>query len=185
MDLPLIPGRAGYSFKFSLHGRLSFDQVTLSLLPAAIQLKPHALRLTVSEGCCWRSRPFSIRRPSITGPPSPLLPAEEMLALVPPPLACGAPHRRSPRPGRGACCSSLREIRQAPELLRSLPEIREAKRVVLVRHGQSTWNEEGRIQGSSDLSVLTPKGESQAETSRQMLLTDSFDVCFTRSVHYS
>ncbi|XP_065010397.1 2-carboxy-D-arabinitol-1-phosphatase-like [Musa acuminata AAA Group] len=102
-----------------------------------------------------------------------------MLALVPPPLACGAPHRRSPRPGRGACCSSLREIRQAPELLRSLPEIREAKRVVLVRHGQSTWNEEGRIQGSSDLSVLTPKGESQAETSRQMLLTDSFDVCFT------
>ncbi|CAA6660729.1 unnamed protein product [Spirodela intermedia] len=52
-------------------------------------------------------------------------------------------------------------------------------RVVLVRHGQSTWNEEGRIQGSSDHSVLTPKGESQAETSRQMLLSDAFDVCFT------
>ncbi|RWW15699.1 hypothetical protein BHE74_00030714 [Ensete ventricosum] len=102
-----------------------------------------------------------------------------MLALVPSPLACGAPRRRSPRPCRGAYCSTLREIRQAPELLRSLPAIREAKRVVLVRHGQSTWNEEGRIQGSSDLSVLTPKGESQAETSRQMLLTDSFDVCFT------
>jgi probable phosphoglycerate mutase len=51
--------------------------------------------------------------------------------------------------------------------------------VVLVRHGQSTWNAESRIQGSSDLSVLTPKGESQAETSRQMLLSDSFDACFT------
>jgi 2-carboxy-D-arabinitol-1-phosphatase len=62
-----------------------------------------------------------------------------------------------------------------------LREIREAKRVVLVRHGQSTWNEEGRIQGSSDYSVLTSKGESQAETSRQMLLSDSFDACFTRS----
>lgn len=55
-----------------------------------------------------------------------------------------------------------------------------AKRVVLVRHGQSTWNEEGRIQGSSDFSVLTNKGESQADISRQMLIEDSFDVCFTR-----
>ncbi|CAH2072153.1 unnamed protein product, partial [Thlaspi arvense] len=52
------------------------------------------------------------------------------------------------------------------------------KRVVLVRHGQSTWNEEGRIQGSSDFSVLTKKGETQAEISRQMLVGDSFDVCF-------
>ena len=57
-----------------------------------------------------------------------------------------------------------------------------AKRVVLVRHGQSTWNEEGRIQGSSDFSVLTTKGESQADISRQMLVEDSFDVCFTRFV---
>lgn len=60
----------------------------------------------------------------------------------------------------------------------ALPHIPSSKRVVLVRHGQSTWNAEGRIQGSSDFSVLTPKGESQAETSRQMLLSDSFDVCF-------
>ncbi|EPS73846.1 hypothetical protein M569_00909, partial [Genlisea aurea] len=57
--------------------------------------------------------------------------------------------------------------------------LKAAKRVVLVRHGQSTWNAEGRIQGSSDFSVLTDKGESQAETSRQMLLDDSFDVCFS------
>ena len=38
-----------------------------------------------------------------------------------------------------------------------------------MRHGQSTWNKEGRIQGSSDLSVLTEKGESQAEITREML----------------
>ena len=62
------------------------------------------------------------------------------------------------------------------------PSIKAAKRVVLVRHGQSTWNEEGRIQGSSDFSVLTKKGEAQAETSRQMLIDDSFDVCFSRSL---
>lgn len=60
------------------------------------------------------------------------------------------------------------------------PEIKAAKRVVLVRHGQSTWNEDGRIQGSSNFSVLTKKGEAQAETSRQMLIDDSFDICFSR-----
>ena len=43
------------------------------------------------------------------------------------------------------------------------------KRVTLVRHGLSTWNEEGRLQGSSDFSVLTPKGEAQAEITREML----------------
>ncbi|KAG6549762.1 hypothetical protein Mapa_008743 [Marchantia paleacea] len=59
----------------------------------------------------------------------------------------------------------------------SLPPVQGRKRVVLVRHGQSTWNEIGRIQGSSDFSRLTPKGELQAEISRQMLSSDSFDVC--------
>ena len=34
--------------------------------------------------------------------------------------------------------------------------------MVLVRHGQSTWNAEGRIQGSSNAAVLTEKGKSQA-----------------------
>ncbi|XP_021732795.1 probable 2-carboxy-D-arabinitol-1-phosphatase [Chenopodium quinoa] len=66
-----------------------------------------------------------------------------------------------------------------PESSADFPAIKAAKRVVLVRHGQSTWNAEGRIQGSSNFSVLTTKGEAQAETSRQMLLEDSFDVCFT------
>ncbi|XP_022958176.1 probable 2-carboxy-D-arabinitol-1-phosphatase [Cucurbita moschata] len=60
-----------------------------------------------------------------------------------------------------------------------LPPIKTSKRVVLVRHGQSTWNAEGRIQGSSNFSVLTKKGDAQAETSRQMLFDDAFDVCFS------
>ncbi|CAI7774393.1 unnamed protein product [Closterium sp. NIES-53] len=78
------------------------------------------------------------------------------------------------------------EVRDAGSVQQSAPNlggfdfpvIKEAKRVVLVRHGESTWNATGRIQGSSDFSVLTAKGESQAETSRQMLAADSFDVCF-------
>ncbi|GKB68835.1 probable 2-carboxy-D-arabinitol-1-phosphatase [Tanacetum coccineum] len=64
----------------------------------------------------------------------------------------------------------------------SFPPLKVAKRVVLVRHGQSTWNAEGRIQGSSDFSILTNKGEAQAETSRQMLIDDSFDICFSSAV---
>lgn len=47
-----------------------------------------------------------------------------------------------------------------------LPKITESKRVVLVRHGQSTWNAEGRIQGSTDFAELTQKGRSQADTTR-------------------
>ncbi|GBG58822.1 hypothetical protein CBR_g223 [Chara braunii] len=61
---------------------------------------------------------------------------------------------------------------------RALPPIKEAKRVVLVRHGQSTWNHAGRIQGSSNFSVLTDKGKIQAATSRQMLSDAAFDACF-------
>ncbi|GJP62938.1 hypothetical protein CLOP_g20001 [Closterium sp. NIES-67] len=79
--------------------------------------------------------------------------------------------------------TEVRDAGSAPQSAPNLagfefPVIKEAKRVVLVRHGESTWNATGRIQGSSDFSVLTAKGESQAETSRQMLAADSFDLCF-------
>ena len=62
---------------------------------------------------------------------------------------------------------SLDDRIDAPPLL--LPPIREARRVALVRHGQSTWNAEGRVQGSSNLSYLTKRGESQAETTQQLV----------------
>lgn len=51
----------------------------------------------------------------------------------------------------------------------ALPVVSAPLRVVLVRHGQSTWNASGRIQGSTDFAVLTPKGEAQADTTRQMV----------------
>ena len=50
-----------------------------------------------------------------------------------------------------------------------LPEIQSAKRIVLVRHGQSTWNAEGWIQGSTDSAVLTKKGQAQAATTHEMV----------------
>ncbi|KAJ3703555.1 hypothetical protein LUZ61_007260 [Rhynchospora tenuis] len=98
-----------------------------------------------------------------------------MLSLVCSPTPAIPVRRRPTTP----YCATLREAEATPSVAEKARRLRVAKRVVLVRHGQSTWNEEGRIQGSSDFSVLTSKGESQAETSRQMLLSDSFDVCFT------
>ena len=50
-----------------------------------------------------------------------------------------------------------------------LPPISSSRRVVLVRHGQSTWNAEGRIQGSSDISVLTDKGKGQAQATAELV----------------
>ena len=58
----------------------------------------------------------------------------------------------------------------------SVPSVAAPKRVVLVRHGQSTWNAEGRIQGSSNDAVLTELGTSQAETTREMLEGENFDL---------
>ncbi|KAL2328499.1 hypothetical protein Fmac_021926 [Flemingia macrophylla] len=89
---------------------------------------------------------------------------------------------RPQRSGNVVVGCSLSSVQEKTELgsesASSFPPLRAAKRVVLVRHGQSTWNAEGRIQGSSNFSVLTKKGESQAETSRQMLIDDRFDACF-------
>ena len=58
--------------------------------------------------------------------------------------------------------TELNDRVDAPPL--PLPPISAWKRVVLVRHGQSTWNAAGRIQGSSNAAVLTEKGKSQALT---------------------
>lgn len=50
-----------------------------------------------------------------------------------------------------------------------LPAITSAKRVVIVRHGQSTWNAEGRIQGCTDYAVLTQYGKMQAQSTKEMV----------------
>ncbi|TYI59344.1 hypothetical protein E1A91_D10G030000v1 [Gossypium mustelinum] len=56
------------------------------------------------------------------------------------------------------------------------------KKVILVRHGLSTWNEEGRVQGSSNLSVLTEAGVKQAERCRYALAKMHFDKCFSSPI---
>ncbi|CAN6443541.1 unnamed protein product [Victoria cruziana] len=57
-----------------------------------------------------------------------------------------------------------------------------SKKVTLVRHGLSSWNADSRIQGSSNLSILTDAGEKQAEMCRQALSNLSFDCCFSSPI---
>ncbi|QDZ17708.1 phosphoglycerate mutase [Chloropicon primus] len=59
-----------------------------------------------------------------------------------------------------------------------LPQIKQRKRVILVRHGQSTWNAEGRMQGSSNNSELTEKGREQAVTTKSLLENAKFEATF-------
>ncbi|MBW4699972.1 MAG: histidine phosphatase family protein [Aphanocapsa lilacina HA4352-LM1] len=51
-------------------------------------------------------------------------------------------------------------------------------RVVLVRHGQSTWNAQGFVQGRTDRSVLTEAGGAQARATAAVLETIGFEAAF-------
>ena len=61
-------------------------------------------------------------------------------------------------------------------------------KIVLIRHGESTWNLENRFTGWTDVD-LTPTGVSQALSAGQLLKAEGwdFDVCFTsvlkRAIH--
>ncbi|CAL4952619.1 unnamed protein product [Urochloa decumbens] len=57
-----------------------------------------------------------------------------------------------------------------------------SKKITLVRHGLSSWNAESRVQGSSNLSVLTETGAKQAEKCRVALANMKFDVCFASPI---
>lgn len=51
-------------------------------------------------------------------------------------------------------------------------------RVILVRHGRSTFNEQGRYQGASDESVLTEKGHADARQTGLALRETSFSAIY-------
>ena len=52
-------------------------------------------------------------------------------------------------------------------------------KVILVRHARTTYNEQGRYQGSSDESVLTPKGHQDAYATGVALQQYEFDAVYT------
>lgn len=66
-----------------------------------------------------------------------------------------------------------------------MPALETTRDLVLVRHGQSTWNQAARIQGSSNVSRLTLKGATQAEAARDRLAGDHFDVLYSSPLQRS
>lgn len=55
---------------------------------------------------------------------------------------------------------------------------RKVSHLVLIRHGESVWNAEGRWQGWQDI-PLTDKGRQEAKTAASVLTDIRFDVAFT------
>lgn len=60
--------------------------------------------------------------------------------------------------------------------------VQDTKKIVLMRHGLSSWNAEGRVQGSSDLSVLSEDGKAQVVRCREALSRVPFDQCFASPI---
>ena len=74
---------------------------------------------------------------------------------------------------------SLLLARETSEMEGAAPRVlRATKRIVLLRHGQSEWNAEGRIQGDTNMSNLTEEGVKQAERCARALAPIDFDACF-------
>ncbi|MGF1589403.1 MAG: histidine phosphatase family protein [Pleurocapsa sp.] len=55
----------------------------------------------------------------------------------------------------------------------------QATKVILVRHARTTYNQQGRYQGSSDTSVLTEQGQLDAYTTGLALQQFDFDALYT------
>jgi phosphoserine phosphatase len=51
-------------------------------------------------------------------------------------------------------------------------------RVIILRHGQSSYNSQGRIQGRSDLSVLTDRGQADARLTSTAFQGLAFDAAY-------
>ncbi|HUL55902.1 MAG TPA: 2,3-bisphosphoglycerate-dependent phosphoglycerate mutase, partial [Usitatibacter sp.] len=54
------------------------------------------------------------------------------------------------------------------------------KKIVLLRHGESTWNQENRFTGWKDVD-LTARGVEEARAAGKLLAAEGydFDLCFT------
>jgi probable phosphoglycerate mutase len=53
----------------------------------------------------------------------------------------------------------------------------EAARLLLIRHGETEWNTEGRIQGFRDI-ALSPRGQRQAQVLARHLATHAIDAVY-------
>jgi len=63
----------------------------------------------------------------------------------------------------------------------SLPKKRSKKRIILVRHGETDWNKQGRFQGQIDI-PLNQNGKGQAQAASEFLKDVSIQKAFSSSL---
>ncbi len=63
----------------------------------------------------------------------------------------------------------------------SLPKKRNKKRIILVRHGETDWNQQGRFQGQIDI-PLNKNGKSQAKAASDFLKNNNIQKAFSSSL---
>jgi len=63
----------------------------------------------------------------------------------------------------------------------SLPKRRSKKRIILVRHGETDWNKQGRFQGQIDI-PLNQNGKAQAQAASKFLKDVSIQKAFSSSL---
>ncbi|MCU0523290.1 MAG: histidine phosphatase family protein [Elainella sp. Prado103] len=61
----------------------------------------------------------------------------------------------------------------------TMPDLLRTTRVILVRHGRSTFNQQGRFQGSCDQSLLAEQGRIQAQQVATLLRDSPIDAVFS------
>lgn len=75
---------------------------------------------------------------------------------------------------------SKRSLRNFPSVIKVDYKVIHMKKIVLIRHGESTWNKENRFSGWTDV-PLTPKGIEEAAEAGRILKLESyaFNIAFT------
>ncbi len=84
-------------------------------------------------------------------------------------------------PGDGRWQVQIESLNGTAHLGRSLPSRRQGPRLLLVRHGETDWNRQGRFQGQIDI-PLNANGRSQADAAARFLADVPIDRAYTSAM---
>ncbi len=75
----------------------------------------------------------------------------------------------------------IESLNSTTHIKNQLPKKGQGARIILVRHGETNWNKEGRFQGQIDI-PLNSNGKTQAMAARSFLQTVSINKAFSSSM---